>query len=213
MRDRLRQQLKATQKLSRLLDEAGQAAARLCSSARWQIANPVAALKAKLSPQKSRHLLGYGHLERIVSTYEKWRTAHPEIAAIDEQIQALISGANSTLLEKASPVEPLVPTHPIEFPVPGEVEISTIIPVFNQFRFTQACLASLQEHQETRRFEVIVVDDCSTDGSGERLLEYQDCLSAQRGEFWFHCLLQSRWKRTRQISYFLNNDTHVKPAG
>ena len=92
LRKRLRQQLKATKKLSRLLDEADDAAARLRSSARWQIANPVAALKAKLSP-RSRDLLGYGHLEKIVSTYQKWRTTHPDVAAIDDQIQALISGA------------------------------------------------------------------------------------------------------------------------
>ena len=64
LRNRLRQQLKATLRLSRLLDEADHAAARLRSSARWQIANPIAALKAKLSPLKSRHLLGYGHLKK-----------------------------------------------------------------------------------------------------------------------------------------------------
>ena len=68
---------------------------RLRSSARWQIANPVAALKAKLSPKQARRLLGYGHLEKIVSTYEKWRATHPEVAAIDDEIQALISGAAS----------------------------------------------------------------------------------------------------------------------
>ena len=54
MRKRLRQQLKATEKLCRLLDETDHAAAQLRSSARWQIANPIAALKAKLSPAQSR---------------------------------------------------------------------------------------------------------------------------------------------------------------
>ena len=42
LRNRLREQLKVTKKLSRLLDEADHAAARLCSSARWQMANPIA---------------------------------------------------------------------------------------------------------------------------------------------------------------------------
>ena len=91
LRKRLRQQLKATEKLCQFLDEADYAAARLRSSARWQIANPIAALKAKLSSSQSQRLLGYGHLEKIISAYQKWRTTHPEITTIDDEIQALIS--------------------------------------------------------------------------------------------------------------------------
>ena len=79
LRKRLRQQLQATRKLSRLLDEADDAAARLRASVRWQIANPVAALKAKLSPSQSRGSLGYGHLERIVSAYRQWRRPIPRL--------------------------------------------------------------------------------------------------------------------------------------
>ena len=120
--NRLREQLKATQRLSRFLDEADEAAARLCSSARWQIANPVAALKAKLVPAQSRHLLGYGHLEKIVSAYQKWRTTHPEVTAIDDQIQALVSGAALAPVQGRAPVEPPVPTRPIEFPLHEQVD-------------------------------------------------------------------------------------------
>ena len=74
MRKRLRQQLKATEKLCKFLDETADAAAQLRSSARWQIANPIAALKAKLSSSQSQRLLGYGHLEKIISAYQKWQT-------------------------------------------------------------------------------------------------------------------------------------------
>jgi len=133
LRNRLCQQLKATKRLSRLLDEAEDAAARLRSSARWRFANPIAALKAKLYPSRSREVLGYGHLEKIVSTYEKWLTAHSEVAAIDEQIQALTSAEASITARKGSPVEPPAPRRAIEFPVHEEVEVSIIIPVFNQF--------------------------------------------------------------------------------
>ncbi|PYK51311.1 MAG: hypothetical protein DME20_02195, partial [Verrucomicrobia bacterium] len=56
LRQRLRLQLKAADRLCRFLDETNDAAARLRSSARWQIANPIAALKAKLSSRKSRAL-------------------------------------------------------------------------------------------------------------------------------------------------------------
>ena len=175
LRNRLRRQLQATKRLSRILDDASNAAIRLRSSLRWQIGNPIAALKAKLSPEKSKDLLGYGHLEKTISSYEKWRASHPEIKAIDSDIQALFCETDSVpaqnLTSAATPptaaLAPPVPTCSIEFAVHEQVDVSIIIPVFNQFHFTQACLASLQEHQGTERFEVIVVDDCSTDATAE----------------------------------------------
>ena len=212
LRNRLRKQLEATKRLCRLLDDAGNAAARLRSSARWQIANPFAALKAKLSPQRSRELLGYGHLEKIVSTYRKWQTAHPEVTAIDHQIQALISGVVSAPGQRVAPVEPPEPTRPIEFPVHEQVEISIIIPVFNQFRFTQASLASLQEHHGPERFEVIIVDDCSTDVTAEAVPRMPGVVylrNETNSGFITACNRGAKKARGKYL-VFLNNDTLVR---
>ena len=212
LRKRLRLQLKAAERLCGFLDDVNEAAVHLRSSSRWQIANPVAALKAKIAPQKSRALLGYGHLEKIVSAYEKWRSKHPEVAAIGHQLQALVSGVDFVGARNLAPVEPPVPSRAIEFTMHDQVEVSIVIPVFNQFLFTQACLASLQEHQGTERFEVIVVDDCSTDETVDvvRGIPGIIYLRNETNSGFIASCNRGADKARGEYLVFLNNDTLVR---
>jgi GT2 family glycosyltransferase/glycosyltransferase involved in cell wall biosynthesis len=58
---------------------------------------------------------------------------------------------------------------PFNFPdVPSPV-ISVIIPVHNKSKYTYACLYSIYENRPDVAFEVIVVDDCSTDDTQDML--------------------------------------------
>lgn len=45
-----------------------------------------------------------------------------------------------------------------------------VIPVYNGVKYIDRCLGSLNE-QTYKNIEIICVDDCSTDGSYERLLK------------------------------------------
>ena len=241
--DRLRKQLWDTRRLSHLLDDVDNAAARLRSSRRWKLANPGSAIQAKLLRGKT--MPGYGHLEKIVTAYSRWRASHPAIAKIEDEIKALqfptiskvpaIEPATTT--ERADHVEPVskapvpqlarenkaptiqppvpsVPVESIRFPAHEKVEVSIIIPVFNQFQFTHACLASLQTIEERSAFEVIVVDDCSTDKTAELVPRMQGVVylrNEKNSGFIFSCNRGAAPARGKYL-FFLNNDTIVTPG-
>jgi GT2 family glycosyltransferase/glycosyltransferase involved in cell wall biosynthesis len=221
LRDRLRKELWNVRKLSRLLDDAENAAARLRSSRRWNLANPLTAIKAKLSSDQAS--IGYGHLERIVAAYSEWRATRPEIATIEDEIRALRLPIVTTETEpdlepsppKLEPPGPPVPALPVEsicFPTHKEVEVSIIIPVFNQFQYTHACMASLRTVEEPVPFEVIVVDDCSTDETA-KLVPQMEGVVYLRNEtnsgFIISCNRGAN-KACGKYLFFLNNDTIVK---
>ncbi len=223
--DRLRKQLWNTRRLSRLLEDTEKASERLNASRRWKLANPGATLKAKLSHRKISG--GYGHLEKVVNAYAQWRTGHPEIATIDQQIKAAqvpkiprtplvetdeqlsssdgsgkAGKAEGTLSNKAPTTlaapPPSLPFTSLHFPTHKELEVSVVIPVFNQLSFTEACLASLQAAQEQPRFEVQIpgiIYSRNETNSG----------------FIVSCNLGANKARGKYL-VFLNNDTVVKPG-
>src|SRR6266568_4323096 len=219
--DRLRKQLWSTRKLSRLLDDVKNAAARLRSSRRWKLANPMTAIEAKLFSGKGP--MGYGHLEKIVDAYAQWRALHPEIGKIKEEISALQTAAISKYAgvdaEKSAlvsqivgPPVPVLPVESISFPTHEDVAVSIIVPVFNQFQYTHACLASLQTVGDKVAFEVIVVDDCSTDET-TALVQRMEGVIYLRNEtnsgFIASCNRGANKARGKYL-FFLNNDTLVK---
>jgi GT2 family glycosyltransferase/glycosyltransferase involved in cell wall biosynthesis len=225
--DRLRKQLHNTRRLSRLLDDADAAARKLRTSRRWQLANPGATLKAKLAHRKEP--AGFGHLEKIVAAYSKWRKEHPEIKQIDDEIKAVQiatiprSGqpgtdgqapASAPLEDAVAPVGPVLPLTSICFPEHEGVDVSIIIPVFNQLEYTHACLASLQAVHEQPRFEVIVVDDCSTDGTPEVITQIPGVVylrNDRNSGFIASCNTGAKTARGKYL-VFLNNDTLTKPG-
>lgn len=219
--ERLRKRLLEMKRLVRLLDQVGEAAALLRRSRRWKVANPFSAIRAALV---RKPFPGFGHLDKNVERYRLWRASHPEVDSLADEIQLLRardftlppSSEKKTLLPSTAAKQPPPPgpTIPISFPQHDEVEVSLIIPVYNQLDFTLACLASVQQDSGEIPYELIVVDDASTDRTREVIAQIPG-LVYLRGEtnsgFIAACNKGAAVARGRFL-VFLNNDTAVTPG-
>jgi len=100
---------------------------------------------------------------------------------------------------------------PDAFPQTKQPKASIIIPVYNKWSYTAACLTSLLEVKGKYSFEVIVVDDQSSDESAHHLSRIEG-LTHLRNEknlgFVGGCNRGARHARGEYV-IFLNNDTRV----
>ena len=89
--------------------------------------------------------------------------------------------------------------------------VSIIIPVYNHFEHTYNCLKSIAKLGDKATFEVIVIDDCSTDET-QKLIKHISGINYHRqnqnGGFIESCNTGAKLAKSQYLM-FLNNDTVV----
>ncbi|OCC14270.1 Glycosyltransferase [Dissulfuribacter thermophilus] len=118
---------------------------------------------------------------------------------------------NGGELSKISPPKLESKWYPLEFPSVENPKASIVIPVYNKSIYTFNCLKSLSTTKNRSSFEVIVVDDASTDDTPQMMQEMKGVTyirSEKNQGFVGSCNVGAQKARGEKI-VFLNNDTTV----
>ena len=146
---------------------------------------------------------------------------------VARKVRALLGGAGTRIAHEISSHKEMAGKilgskvyRKLAFPEPpcfeaaDPVSVSIVIPVFNHCLDSFACLKSIAQHTAGIGYEVIVVDDGSTDETGEMLGQVPGLISLRNDQntgFVGSCNRGAAMARG-EFLVFLNNDTVVTPG-
>ena len=101
---------------------------------------------------------------------------------------------------------------PLHVPTWNDPCVSIVIPVYNQFDYTYACVKSILQNSGDMTYEIIIADDCSTDVTteiGQIITGLKTIHNQENLRFLRNCNNAAKQAKGQYI-LFLNNDTQVQ---
>ncbi|HMB38584.1 MAG TPA: glycosyltransferase [Wenzhouxiangellaceae bacterium] len=184
---------------------------KMLGSRSWRITRPLrvgarlgrnALQRGAFNPLRWPHLAG--------RFFHHWKLRGARQALVLLQSPPISAAEHVSVRPQAVPESGKI-ADPVVFHTVEQPKVSVIVPVYNQLHFTAACLQSLVSVRNRIDFEIIVIDDCSSDGTrawcklcrGIRVLKNRKNLgfirTCNRGAI----AAEGHWL------VFLNNDTQV----
>jgi GT2 family glycosyltransferase len=129
-------------------------------------------------------------------------------------IPTLAAPAQTLPQQTSSPIDPTSLPTVSALPTSNAPLVSVVIPIYGKLAYTLRCLDSIVQNPPTTPFEVIVVDDCSSDDSVQVLQKIFGIRLIQNSEnqgFIRSCNSGASAALGKYV-LFLNNDTQVTPG-
>jgi len=185
---------------------------RMLASRSWRLTRPLRYATRKLRALRMRLAFAWSRLRAIVH-----RTRG---SLASRGLAGTLRRASAEFRRKSPAVSPLSVSAPQDdgaaFTVPTSEapRVSIVIPVYNKIAYTAACLRSLVAHAGVVPFEIVVVDDASTDTTPQRLAGIGGIHVVRNADnlgFVGSCNAGAAVAKA-EFLLFLNNDTVVTPG-
>jgi GT2 family glycosyltransferase/glycosyltransferase involved in cell wall biosynthesis len=182
---------------------------QVLASSSWRITAPLRSANARLRRVRASLAFRSARLRNAIGR-TRGSLAQRGLAGTLARI-AQEFGGRGAAKARAVHAEPKDDATPFTLPTSATPRVSIVIPVYNKVAYTLACLRSLAERAGDVPFEVIVVDDGSSDATPQRLAGIGGIRALRNAEnlgFIGSCNAGAAVAQGEYV-LFLNNDTVV----